>query len=76
MAGQQVARQHTLYLCGKEHQEEQAAELGVPEESNKHKLLLGERGNGKVISNCETVSGTPLWKSTTNYIASRTVILT
>lgn len=67
MAEQQEARKHTLYLCGKEHQEELAAELGVPEESNKHKLLLGE--NGKVISKCETESGTPLWKSTMNSIA-------
>lgn len=41
MAEQQVSRQHTLYLCGKEHQEELTAELGVPEESNKHQLLLG-----------------------------------
>lgn len=76
MAEQQAARQHTLYLCGKEHQEEQGAELGVPEESNKHKLLLGERGNGKVISNCEAASGTPLWKSTMNSLTSRTAILT
>lgn len=76
MAEQQVARQHTLYLCGKEHQEELVGELGVPGESNKHQLLLGERGNGKVISNCVTVSGTPLWKSTMNYIVSRTATLT
>lgn len=46
MAEQQVARQHTLYLCGKEHQEELAAELGLPGEFNKHQLLFGERGNG------------------------------
>lgn len=65
-----------MYLCGKEHQEELAAELGVPEESNKHQLLLGERGNSKVISDCVTVSGTPPWKSTMNYIVSGTAILT
>lgn len=76
MAEQQVARQHTLCLCGKEHQEELAAELGVPEESNKHKLLLGEGGNGKVIPNCVTVSGTPLCNSTMNYTLSTTAILT
>lgn len=55
MAEQQVARWHSLYLYGKEHQETLAAELGVPEESNKHKLLLGQKGNGKVISNCARI---------------------
>lgn len=56
-------------------QEEQVAEVGVAEEYNKHKLSEG--GNDKaLISNCVSISGTLLWKSSVNYVVASTAILT
>lgn len=70
MAKRQVDRQCSPCLHGKEPQGELAAELGVAEEYNKHKLLLRGGNDKELISNCVSVSGTPLSKSTMNYMYS------
>lgn len=69
MAKRQVDRQCSPCLRGKEPQEELAAELGVAEEY-KHKLLLRGGNDKELISNCVSISGTPLSKSTMNYMYS------
>lgn len=73
MAKGQVNRQCTLCVCGKKCWEEQV-ELRGAEEYKKHKLLWGSNGR-ELISNCVSISGTPLWKSSVNYIVCSTAVL-